>query len=126
MRETTEETNTTEHDRAESAREMDAVGEQIDGARVELARSEARLDELETDLTAMLAQREEYAALQQAVLAVQQLQDAGLAERFWGDVSEADNRVHLVVADIEAYREQIAAIEAQRNQILEIVDDHHG
>ena len=133
MRETTEETNTTEHDpcnseresERESAREMDAVGDQIDGARAELARSETRFDELETELTALLTQRGEYAALQHAVLAVQQLQEAGLAERFWGDVSEADNRVRLVVADIEAYNQQIAAIEAQRSQVLATVDGHH-
>ena len=82
---------------------------------------------LDAELGALLARGDEFAALKQAVLAVQQLTEDGLADRFWGDArAVADRRVGEVVSQIESFGQEVAALEARRNDMLDSVGSQHA
>lgn len=102
----------------------DAVNQRIEATRQGIEDAERDLDAIEAHLEGLADQRARYALLQQAVESVQKLQEAGVAEMFWGDKFPIREGVlHLIERKkcVDAFEQEVLALESRRDELrLEI------
>ncbi len=101
--------------------EDERLREQISDAQEKLSGLDRNLREIDAELEALAEQRARYDALSQACASLEELDQLGAAELFWGEDAGERAAGHLRAARgrIGAFEDQIGQIEARRNAVLE-------
>lgn len=101
--------------------QKDAINQQIAEAQQELRGFEQALAAVDAELAGLAEQRWQYDLLQQAVDAVQRLEDEGAAQLFWGDkLAAGDGVAHLgdLSQRVNAFHDQVQRIVERREGVL--------